>query len=197
MAYITHNPLMEIVYTTYREDGKDFEYCFHINNESYCGNEWYEETYLDKIINDLEQLKEVRVTHRNSYQAMIIDYYNTQNPEYLIGHPEFKDYFKYLKLSEINTIRYNKEKLLNLVKEKQLLSKVFSEISETTFIPSKELKKLFETLFKKYNITNISPKASLITSCNFLTAKAITRMYNNKSTKGYSIAKSEELRFNI
>ena len=132
-----------------------------------------------------------------NYKDMIIDYYNNPSPEYLDEYPEFRDYLRYLKLSEINTIRYNKEKLLNLVKEKQLLSKVFSEISETTFIPSKELKKLFETLFKKYDINNISPKASLITSCNFLTAKAITRMYNNKSTKGYSIAKSKELRFNI
>ena len=59
MSYIRHNPLMEIVYTTYRVDAKDFEHYFHTNNESYCGNEWYEERYLDKILDDIENLKDI------------------------------------------------------------------------------------------------------------------------------------------
>lgn len=52
--YISHNPLIEILYTFYREDGELFERWFHTNHISENKREWYSLEYLPNIIKSIK-----------------------------------------------------------------------------------------------------------------------------------------------
>lgn len=60
-----------------------------------------------------------------SYQQLVKDYYESFDSEYELEYPEFKEYRKYLTLSNLNTLRFNKEKALKeIAKKKELIAKM-------------------------------------------------------------------------
>ena len=215
MSYIRHNPLMEIVYTTYREDAKDFEYYFHMNNESYCGNEWYEEKYLDKIIDDIENLKDIVVEHRGP-RCDFKDYVERlQELEFFLkeGNEDLESdedriertmiYNKYSFIKEaVDKLGYNKIKSLRYIQKdiKSELEKINNSTSEkdipiyelieknipiNTFIISKELKIILNGIYSELNLGKA--KASDIKK--YYNIKELTRTINGKATRGYIINK--------
>lgn len=52
--YLTHNPLIEIIATFYREDAKQFEKSFHCTMESMYKREWYDEIEISRIFKRLK-----------------------------------------------------------------------------------------------------------------------------------------------
>ena len=86
-----------------------------------------------------------------SYQQLIKDYYENFDPEYELEYPEFKEYRKYLTLSNLNTLRFNKEKALQqIAKKKEVISKM-ANLEIGKFYTNVEIKTL------------IGMKASVIT----------------------------------
>ena len=60
-----------------------------------------------------------------SYQQLIKDYYESFDPEYELEYPEFKEYKKYLTLSNLNSLRFNKDKALEEIrKKKEIIAKL-------------------------------------------------------------------------
>ena len=100
-SYYSHNPFTEIIGTYYREDACAFEKWFHKNNISIYRNEWYCESFLEKILNDI-------------YNEHSYDYLKYSK---LNEFEEFKGFKKCYKCFEIKSIsEFNKDvtKLDNL-----------------------------------------------------------------------------------
>lgn len=88
-----------------------------------------------------------------SYQQLIKDYYEDFNPEYELEYPEFKEYKKYLTLSNLSSLRFNKEKALKEIdKKKEIISKI-TKLECGKFYTNAEIKKIIgakATLVKDY-----------------------------------------------
>lgn len=101
-------------------------------------------------------------------------------------YPEFKDFRRYLKETEMNSCRWNKEKMMKMVEDHKKLNSVYKAIYRKGFISSKELKGLFTKEFQKRGIT-ISPKATQIMNCNLYHIKKCKTRIDGKLTDGYEI----------
>lgn len=123
-----------------------------------------------------------------SYEQLLKDYLDNPNESYDLEYPEFKEFKKFLKESEMNTLRWNKDKLLKAVQDKKNLNKVFLNVYKEGFITNKELKERFKAEFDRLSIS-ITPKASLIEECNLYGVKLCTKKIDGKATKGYELNK--------
>ena len=56
-----------------------------------------------------------------SYEKLLRDYIEHPSEQYEIEYPEFKDFKRYLKETEMNSCRWNKEKMLSVVEDKKKL----------------------------------------------------------------------------
>ena len=56
-----------------------------------------------------------------SYEQLLKDYLNHPSEQYEIEYPEFRDFRLYLSESEMNSLRWNKEKMMRTVKDKKKL----------------------------------------------------------------------------
>lgn len=121
-----------------------------------------------------------------SYEQLLKDYLDNPSSSYELEYPEFLLIRKYLSESEMNTLRWNKDKMLKAVEDKQLIDKVYSAIYKEGFISSKDLKAKFKVEFDKLGI-QLAPKASLIEDCSFYTVKQCTRKIEGKSVSGYEL----------
>lgn len=121
-----------------------------------------------------------------SYKDLLKDYMETRDKTYELEYPEFKEIVKYLKESEMNTLRWNKEKMLKAVEDKKMLDKIFLEVHTAGFISSKELKERLSELFKKYEI-DLTAKATLIEQCTLYSVEKKSPKINGKTVKGYEL----------
>lgn len=90
-----------------------------------------------------------------SYEQLIRDYYEDFNPEYELEYPEFKEYKKYLTLSNLSSLRFNKAKALKEIdKKKEIISKII-KLECGKFYTNSEIKEIIgakATLVKDYFI---------------------------------------------
>ena len=88
-----------------------------------------------------------------SNEQLIKDYYEDFNPEYELEYPEFKEYKKYLTLSNLNSLRFNKDKALKAIEtKKEIISKI-TKLECGKFYTNAEIKKIIgtkATLVKDY-----------------------------------------------
>lgn len=56
-----------------------------------------------------------------SYEKLLKDYLEHPSEQYEIEYPEFKDFRRYLKETEMNSLRWNKDKMLKVVEDKKKL----------------------------------------------------------------------------
>lgn len=108
---------------------------------------------------------------------------------YEMEYPEFIEYEEYLTLQEMNTARWNKKKINNLLMNKKLLiiahRRVANKITNE-FISSADTKKLYSDVFKELKIA-LTAKGTLIEENNHIEATPKTKRINGKPTKGYDI----------
>ena len=78
-----------------------------------------------------------------SYEKLLKDYLEHPSEQYEIEYPEFKDFRRYLKETEMNSLRWNKDKMLSVVEDKKKLQQAFRAIYKRgVFISDKEMKQL-------------------------------------------------------
>lgn len=77
-----------------------------------------------------------------SYQQLIKDYYESFDSEYEIEYPEFKEYKKYLTLSNLKTLGYNKDKALEEINRKKIIAAKMSNFECGKFYTNAEIKAL-------------------------------------------------------
>lgn len=131
---------------------------------------------------DIELAKAVTVSYEQ-----LLKYYLEHPTEYdEQEYPEFKDFRRYLKETEMNSCRWNKEKMMKMVEDYKKLNSVFKSIYKKGFISSKELKVIFTKEFKDRGIT-LSPKATQIMNCNLYEVRKCKVRIDGKLTDGYEI----------
>jgi hypothetical protein len=125
-----------------------------------------------------------------SYQSLLKEYLSTTDSDlkedYEKEYPEFILFKKYLKESEMNSLRWNKEKMLKRVSDLKLMDKIFKEVHEVGFISSKDLKEKLAKIFNKYGIS-CTAKASLIEEQSLYPVKQTVKKIDGKAVRGYEI----------
>ena len=131
---------------------------------------------------DIEMTRAVTI----SYEQLLKDYLDHPTESYEQEYPEFKDFRRYLKETEMNSCRWNKDKMMKMVEDYKKMNAVYKAIYRKGFISSKDLKALFTKEFKKRGIS-ISPKATQIMNCDLYEIRKCKVRIDGKLTDGYEI----------
>ena len=131
---------------------------------------------------DIEMTRAVTI----SYEQLLKDYLDHPTESYEQEYPEFKDFRRYLKETEMNSCRWNKDKMMKMVEDYKRMNAVYKAIYRKGFISSKDLKALFTKEFKKRCIA-ISPKATQIMNCDLYEIRKCKVRIDGKLTDGYEI----------
>lgn len=109
---------------------------------------------------------------------------------YELEYPEFFEYEKYLEVSEMNTARWNRQRIDKLLLDKKVIDFVHQKVSNLAvdFISSADLKVLYGKELKKAG-SDIKPKASMIKENTFLEAEYVNKRVDGIPTRGYNIIK--------
>ena len=124
-----------------------------------------------------------------SYKQLLKNYLDNPTEAYELDNPEFIMIRKYLKESEMNTLNWNKEKLIKSAEDKQLLNDVFKNIYKEGFISNVDLKNAIKKEFDKLKI-KLTPKATLIKDCKLYNVEISSiKDKNGKTVNGYLLSK--------
>ena len=123
-----------------------------------------------------------------SYEQLLKDYLDSPSESYEQEYPEFPLIKRYLKESEMNTLRWNREKMLKAVEDKKQVDKVFLAIYQPGFISNKDLKSKLKDEFGRLGI-KLSPKATLIENCTLYNVEQASRKIDGKTVSGYELGK--------
>ena len=123
-----------------------------------------------------------------SYEQLLKDYLDSPSESYEQEYPEFPLIKRYLKESEMNTLRWNREKMLKAVEDKKQVDKVFLAIYQLGFISNQELKGKLKDEFGRLGI-KLSPKATLIENCTLYSVEKASRKIDGKTVSGYELGK--------
>lgn len=119
-----------------------------------------------------------------SYEQLLKEYLDHPSESYELEYPEFAEFRKYLKESEMNSLRWNKDKMLEVVKDRKLMPKVFFKVHKKGFISNADLKAKMQMAFNKLGM-KIAPKASMIENCDLYTVEKASKKINGKKILGY------------
>ena len=123
-----------------------------------------------------------------SYEQLLKDYLDSPSESYEQEYPEFSLIKRYLKESEMNTLRWNREKMLKAVEDKKQVDKVFLAIYQPGFISNQGLKGKLKDEFGRLGI-KLSPKATLIENCTLYSVEKASRKIDGKTVSGYELGK--------
>ena len=123
-----------------------------------------------------------------SYEQLLKDYLDSPSESYEQEYPEFPLIKRYLKESEMNTLRWNREKMLKAVEDKKQVDKVFLAIYQPGFISNQDLKGKLKDEFDRLGI-KLSPKATLIENCTLYNVEKASRKIDGKTVSGYELGK--------
>lgn len=123
-----------------------------------------------------------------SYQTLLKNYIKTKDEEYLADNPEFKTFCFYLKETEMNSLRWNKEKMLARCEDYRKLDDLFRNIyKKNKFYSNDSLRDFFINQFPKLHI-NLKPKSTLIESHNnIFTVNKVQQRIDGRMTRGYIV----------
>ena len=123
-----------------------------------------------------------------SYEQLLKDYLDSPSESYEQEYPEFPLIKRYLKESEMNTLRWNREKMLKAVEDKKQVNKALLAIYQPGFISNKDLKSKLKDEFGRLGI-KLSPKATLIENCTLYNVEKASRKIDGKTVSGYELGK--------
>ena len=123
-----------------------------------------------------------------SYEQLLKDYLDSPSESYEQEYPEFPLIKRYLKESEMNTLRWNREKMLKAVEGKKQVNKALLAIYQPGFISNQDLKGKLKDEFGRLGI-KLSPKATLIENCTLYNVEKASRKIDGKTVSGYELGK--------
>ena len=122
-----------------------------------------------------------------SYEQLLKDYIEHPSEQYEIEYPEFKDIKRYLKETEMNSCRWNKEKMMQKVEDKKKLQQAFRAIYKRgAFISDKDMRQVLTKEFSKLGI-KLSPKATQIKECDIYRVDRDCEYVDGKKVNGYKL----------
>lgn len=119
-----------------------------------------------------------------SFKTILDSYYENPTEDYLSEYPEFAGYKQYLTIKEVNSLRYNKEKLDKAVSDKKQIERMILKLHRVGFIPAAKLKEKVAEYYREHNI-DATPKASIFEGNRFYDVKKTTKRVNGFTLKGY------------
>lgn len=120
-----------------------------------------------------------------SYEQLLKDYLKHPSADYDDENPEFRDFRLYLTEKEMNSLRWNKDKMIKAVKDKKKLQQAFKAIyNKGEFISDKDLKLKLAEQFKRLGIL-LSPKATQIKECSIYKVERCSQYIDGKKVNGY------------
>ena len=123
-----------------------------------------------------------------SYEQLLKDYLDSPSESYEQEYPEFPLIKRYLKESEMNTLRWNREKMLKAVEGKKQVNKALLAIYQPGFISNQDLKGKLKDEFDRLGI-KLSHKATLIENCTLYNVEKASRKIDGKTVSGYELGK--------
>lgn len=122
-----------------------------------------------------------------SYERLLKDYLDHPSVEYEQEYPEFYDFRLYLKETEMNSLRWNKEKMIKAVSDKKKLQQAFRAIYvRDAFISNEDLKLKLAEQFNRLGIT-LTPKATLIKECDIYKVEKCSQYIDGRKINGYRL----------
>lgn len=122
-----------------------------------------------------------------SYEQLLKDYLDHPSEKYEVEYPEFKDIRRYLKETEMNSCRWNKEKMIKMVEDNKKLQQAFMAIyKKGAFISNEEMKKMLAEQFMRLGIS-MSPKATQIQKCDIYNVEKACQYIEGKKVNGYRL----------
>lgn len=144
----------------------------------------------DYSVFDIMLKKATIIGFKQLYADYIENYSNDDiRTEFNLEYPEFATIKRYMTDKECNSLKWNKEKIMKAVNDKQQLDQVYYNIFKAVtavkdYITPKDLKALLAEEFKKKGIT-LTPKASMIENNKLFEVKKSKRKIDNKSKEVY------------
>lgn len=123
-----------------------------------------------------------------SYEQLLKDYLDSPSESYEQEYPEFPLIKRYLKESEMNTLRWNREKMLKAVEDKKQVNKALLAIYQPGFISNQDLKGKLKDEFGRLGI-KLSPKATLIENCTLYNVEKASRKIDGKLLVAMNLAR--------
>lgn len=152
-------------------------------NEKFENNKQAYSTFDDVVLSKIASVK-----FEDLYKLFLeADYKEPFELEY----PEFFEYEKLLKLTEMNTLKWNKDKINALLIDKKAMTIVHRRISDllsTGFVSVSSLKEKYKEVMNELGI-KLTVKGTLIEDNKFLIASETSKRIDNKKVKGYEISK--------
>lgn len=200
ISYYYHNPFVRLIGTYYVENAAEFEKRIHYNFKSYILDEWYDASMLNVFKQylcgdiDWRELDDCMcVENRKSLSAIYTLYLESNDKQqYLIEYPEFEDYEKYLTVKNMNSLRWNKDRINKSVADLKALDVVHRKVSfelDNGFISLAALKALYQKILSELSI-NIAGKAVMIEDNRFVNAVKKSSWIKGKTFNGYEIQKN-------
>lgn len=125
--------------------------------------------------------------------TMFLETPDEDREPFKLEYPEFFDYEKHIKLTEMNTLRWNKEKIDELLADKKMLDfahrKVYGLV-KSDFISSADMKKVYGNVFTDLGIS-MTPKATMVLENPYVTADQTVRRMSSKVVRGYVVNKNK------
>ena len=177
----------------------------NLKKQSFIYKQELRKTYKDGISvrNSFMQSEKFELTNQNkwkyfntklakamtvSYEQLLKDYLDSPSESYEQEYPEFPLIKRYLKESEMNTLSWNREKMLKAVEDKKQVNKALLAIYQPGFISNQDLKGKLKDEFGRLGI-KLSPKATLIENCTLYNVEKASRKIDGKTVSGYELGK--------
>ena len=160
--------------------------------DAYLSNKKFDDACQNySSFDDVVLSKIVNVRFEDIY-TMFLETSREDREPFMVEYPEFFEYEKHIKVTEMNTLRWNKEKIDELLTDKKMLDiahrKVYGLI-DNGFTSSADMRKLYEKVFTDLDIT-INPKATFIRENPFVSVSNDRKNINGKYLRGYGISKN-------
>lgn len=157
--------------------------------QSYSSSEKFEDTnQVYSKFDDIVLTKIVNVKLEDLYQMFL----ETDDREaYELEYPEFIEYEKYLTIQEMNTARWNKEKINKLLFDKKLLGLAHKRVYDLIvpgFVSTADIKDLYARVFTDFKVS-LKAKGSLIEDNRFVSVEVSNIRIDGKKVRGYKINK--------
>jgi len=142
----------------------------------------FDDVVLSKIVN-------VRL---EDIYAMFLETSREDREPFMVEYPEFFEYEKYIKVTEMNTLNWNKDRIDGLLADKKLLDiahrKVYGLI-DNGFTSSADMKELYAKVFTNLGMT-ITPKATMIIDNPYVVADNAVKRDDSRTVRGYGVSKN-------
>ena len=142
----------------------------------------FDDVVLSKIVN---------VRFEDIYTMFLETSIEDREP-FMVEYPEFFEYEKYIKVTEMNTLNWNKDRIDGLLADKKMLDiahrKVYGLI-DNGFTSSADMKELYAKVFTNLGMT-ITPKATMIIDNPYVVADNAVKRSDSRTVRGYGVSKN-------